>query len=337
MKSHVSCQPAGYHCLMETCSGERCFRLEDVLGSDYTQQRLDMANNEFATLVSLPANPGVPPRGAMLYLHGFVDYFFQDHVARHFAEQDWAWYAVDLRRYGRSLRPNQEPWYTDDLTEYYEELDLSIDRIRADGHERIVLMGHSTGGLIGSIWAHDRRKSHPIDGLILNSPWLDLQGSTFDRTVGTWLLRGVAKVRPLMNVPRKLSDIYPQSIHSCARGEWNFNPQWKPLTRQPVKAGFFAAVRKQHARLHRGLDVGVSVLMLRSDRSRLDLDSWHDDAHVTDIVLDVEHMERWLPKVGRDVTDIPLPGAKHDVMLSASPVRERAMAEIDTWLAEKLS
>lgn len=310
--------------------------MEDVLGSDYTQHTLDLAGGHMATLVSLPANPNVASRGAILYLHGFVDYFFQDHVARHFAAQGWHWYAVDLRRYGRSLKPKHEPWYTDDLTEYYEELDLAVNHIRSNGHHRVVFMGHSTGGLIGSIWAHDRRQSRPVDALVLNSPWLDLQEPWFARTIGTWLLRGVAKIRPLMNVPRKLSGIYPQSIHKSARGEWDFNPRWKPLTPQPVKAGFFAAVRRQHARLHRGLDVGIPVLMLRSERSRLDLDAWHGDAHITDVVLDVEQMKRWLPKLGDDVTDIPLAGAKHDVMLSSAPVRNRALAGIDSWLERKL-
>lgn len=311
--------------------------MQDVLGPDYTQQTLELADDQIATLVSLPANPGPSPRGAILYLHGFVDYFFQDHVARHFSAQGWAWFAVDLRRYGRSLRPGDEPWYTDDLTEYYEELDLAIEKIRAAGHDRIVLMGHSTGGLIASIWAHDRRDTHPINALILNSPWLDLQGSWFDRTIGTWLLRGISKVLPLMDVPRKLSGIYAQSIHNSARGEWDFDPAWKPLTAQPVKTGFFAAVRRQHARLHRGLNVGVPVLMLRSERSRLDLNTWHEDAHTSDIVLDVRHMKHWLPKLGADVTDVALPGAKHDVMLSAESVRNRALEEISAWLDSTFS
>lgn len=310
--------------------------MEDVLGPDYSQAKLDLADGHFATLVSLPANPDAPPRGAILYLHGFVDYFFQDHVARHFAEQGWAWYALDLRRYGRSLRPKQEPWYTDDLTEYYEELDLAIERVRADGHKHIVLMGHSTGGLISSIWAHERREAHPIDALVLNSPWLDLQEGWVARTIGTWLLRGAARIRPLANIPQGLSGTYPQSIHRSARGEWDFDPRWKPLTPQPVKMGFFAAVRRQHARLHKGLDVGVPVLMVRSDRSRLDINGWHDDAHTADIMLNVEQMRHWLPKLGKDVTDVPLSGAKHDVLLSAETVREKAMEEIDTWLAYKL-
>lgn len=311
--------------------------MEDVLGSDYMAQTLELADDHFATLVSLPANPDVSPRGAMLYLHGFVDYFFQDHVARHFAEKGWAWYAVDLRRCGRSLRPKQEPWYTDDLTEYYEELDLAIERIRASGHSRIVLMGHSTGGLISSIWAHDRREPHPIDALVLNSPWLDLQESWINRTLGTWVVRGFGRIRPMMNAPRDLSGIYPQSIHKDARGEWDFNPRWKPLTHQPVKMGFLAAVRREHARLHRGLDVGVPVLMLRSDKSTLGLRAWHDDASLSDLMLDVDQMKQWLPKLGSDVTDVPLPGAVHDVMLSAEPVRRQALAETDKWLAYKLS
>ncbi len=311
--------------------------MTDVLGSDYTQQRLDLNDGHFATLVSLSANPDVSPRGAILYLHGFVDYFFQDHVARHFAEQGWAWYAVDIRRYGRSIRPGQHRWYTDDLTEYYEELDLAVEQIRADGQGRIVLMGHSTGGLIGTIWANDRRASRPIDALVLNSPWFDLQGSVLDRTVGTWLAHGMAKIRPHSNVPRKLPDLYPRSIHVSARGEWDFDPRLKPLTPQPVKSGFLSTVRREQARLHEGLNVGVPVLMLRSDRSRLDLDRWHEDAHKTDVVLDVEHMRRWLPHIGSEVTDLPLPGAIHDVMLSALPVRERALSETDAWLKKALS
>lgn len=308
----------------------------DILGPDYAHETLHLQGGDFATLVSLPAPVDVAPKGAMLYLHGFVDYFFQDHVARHFAAQGWAWYAIDLRRYGRSLRPKQEPWYTDDLTDYYEEIDLAIERIRAVGHDRIVLMGHSTGGLTSAIWAHDRRESHPIDALILNSPWLDLQENWFNRTIGTCVLGIVSRFRPLMNVPQDLSGIYPQSIHKSARGEWDFDVRWKPLTPQPVKTGFFATVRKEQARLHRGMDVGVPVLMIRSGRS-LKLDSWHDDAHSADIVLDVEQMKQWLPQLGDDVTDVPLPGAVHDVMLSARPVRERAMDEIDAWLDRKLA
>lgn len=304
---------------------------------NYLIDTLQLENNHIATLVSLPANPDVAPRGAILYIHGFVDYFYQDHVAQYFTGQGWAWYALDLRRNGRSLRAGQEPWYTSDLTEYYEEIDGAVTRIRDAGFSTIVLMGHSTGGLISSIWANDRRHSRPISALVLNSPWFDLQSDWLDRNVFTWVVRGVGRIRPLMNVPRgDLSDIFPRSIHRSLDGEWDFNPRWKPLTPQPVKMGFLGSVRAQQARLHKGLDVGVPVLMLRSDKSLLHLTEWEEAVKHADTVLDVEHMKKWLPSIGKNVTDAPLTGALHDVMLSAQPIRDEALETVRQWLDDQV-
>ncbi|MCA9834963.1 MAG: alpha/beta hydrolase [Thermomicrobiales bacterium] len=299
---------------------------------DYTIETLHLAHNEVATLISLPAEQ---PRGAVLYVHGFVDYFFHDHVAQHFVAHGWSWHALDLRRNGRSLRDGDERFYSGDLQEYYEEIDAAIARIKSDGYERIVLMGHSTGGLVSVIWANDRRESHPIDALILNSPWLDLQEPWIMRTLGTWILRGIGAVKPLANLPQSLESVNTQSVHKDARGEWDFDTAWKPLTATPVKVGFIATVRREQARLHRGMDVGVPVLLLRSARSQLKMKAWDESARSADTVLNVKHMHQWLPKVGRDTTEIVLDSALHDVMLSAEPVRNRAMAEVDAWLDER--
>lgn len=309
--------------------------MHDHAAPDYHVETLNLNGGNVATLVSLPANANVPLRGAIVYLHGFVDYFFHDHVARYFTERGWAWYALDLRRNGRSLRDGDEPWYTGDLTEYYEEIDLAVQGIQGDGHSTIVMMAHSTGGLTASIWAHDYRDRLPISGLVLNSPWLDLQFSWLQRTVGTWLVRGIATVLPSLNYPGGFKGVYSQSMHNSAKGEWAFNTTWKPLKNLPVKMGFPATVRRQHARLHKGLDVPVPVLQVRSDKSRVDIVEWEEAAHSTDIVLDVEQMKRWLPVIGKDVTDVPIPGATHDVMLSKQPVRERALETVDSWLNER--
>lgn len=307
----------------------------DILGPDYRTETLNLTGGDVATVVSLPASPAVSPRGAILYIHGFMDYFFHDHVARYFTERGWTWYALDLRRNGRSLREGDEPWYTGQLTEYYEEIDLTIQRIQADGHATIVLMAHSTGGLTASIWAHDHRDELPISALVLNSPWLDLQKSWIERTVGTWLVRGLGAVRPSLDYPGGFKGVYSQSLHNSAKGEWAFDTAWKPLTSLPVKMGFPATVRRQHARLHKGLDVPVPVLQLRSDKSRVDIVQWEPEAHSTDIVLKVEQMKRWLPSIGKHVTDVPLTGAMHDVFLSKRPVRERALETVTSWLSER--
>jgi pimeloyl-ACP methyl ester carboxylesterase len=70
-----------------------------------------------ATLVRLPAREA--PRGAVLYVHGFADYFFQRHMAERFAAEGYAFYALDLRKHGRSLRAHQHPNFCKSVTEYF--------------------------------------------------------------------------------------------------------------------------------------------------------------------------------------------------------------------------
>jgi alpha-beta hydrolase superfamily lysophospholipase len=54
-----------------------------------------------ATLISSNRNLG--DRRSVLYLHGYNDYFFHTHVAEKFNENNFDFYALDLRKYGRSL------------------------------------------------------------------------------------------------------------------------------------------------------------------------------------------------------------------------------------------
>ena len=77
--------------------------------------------------------------------------------------------------------------------------------IRALGDDpdcRVVVAGHSTGGLITALWLDRLRQREPalhaaVDGLLLNSPWFDLQGDAVLRTLPvTLLVKAVAAVAP---------------------------------------------------------------------------------------------------------------------------------------------
>ena len=54
----------------------------------------DYDGRVIATLVRLPS--GNAPLGTVLYFHGFIDYFFQRHVAERFAAEGYAFHALDL-------------------------------------------------------------------------------------------------------------------------------------------------------------------------------------------------------------------------------------------------
>src|SRR5687767_7970686 len=80
-----------------------------------------------ATLVRLPAAEA--PAGAVLYLHGFSDYFFQRHMAERFAAEGYAFYALELRKHGRSLRPHQHPNFCKSVAEYYADITRALEVI----------------------------------------------------------------------------------------------------------------------------------------------------------------------------------------------------------------
>src|SRR5213078_4851384 len=129
--------------------------LELELGVDYDGPVV-------ATLVRLPVSNA--PRGAVLYVHGFSDYFFQRHMAERFALEGYAFHALDLRKYGRSLRPHQHPNFCKSIAEYYADIDAAMDVIGGD----LLLAGHSLGGLVSSLYARAGAKRAQVQGLWLN-------------------------------------------------------------------------------------------------------------------------------------------------------------------------
>ena len=303
----------------------------DLLGEPYFAETLELPPDEegevVATLVSRRA-PGGSGR-AVLHVHGFCDYFFQTSAADYWVERGYDFYALDLRKYGRSLRPHQTPNFAMDLAEYQPELDLAHQIVtERDGHEHVVLSGHSTGGLIGLLWLD--AGSAEVDGVVLNSPWLDLNGSFWLRTAATKAIDQVGARRPYQQIPRNVSGLYGRSLHSDHSGEWDFDVAWKPLESWPVYAGWLRAVRRGHAVVHRGLDLDVPVLVLSSDRS-VHPRAWVPEVDTSDIVLDVKLMAKWVHKLSRHVTMVRVPGAVHDVTLSAAPARERVFDEITRW------
>ncbi|GGF34019.1 hypothetical protein GCM10011519_04380 [Marmoricola endophyticus] len=303
----------------------------DVLGAPYESRTLpltpDSEGPAVATLVRRLV-PGGEARGAVLHVHGFADYFFQTGLAQWWVDRGWDFYAVDLRAYGRSWLPHQTPTYVADLRTYDEDLDAAVAVIGDD--RPLVLSGHSTGGLVVPLWWR-RRPALPVIGCVLNSPWLELRGPSWQRTVGTRLIDVVGRVDPRRVLEREVSGNYARSLHRDHDGEWDFDLTWKPLDSFPTRFGWLRAIRRAHAELHRGLDLAAPVLVLGSDRTGSDV-VMGPEVFETDVVLDVEQIRRWTPALGRHVTLAQVPGAMHDVYLSRAPGRDHVYAELDRWV-----
>ncbi|HYH34730.1 MAG TPA: alpha/beta hydrolase [Nocardioides sp.] len=304
----------------------------DVLGEPWTAETIHFPPDDegpvVATLVSRRAPS--PTNRAVLYVHGFADYFFQTEYAEWWLARGYDFYALDLRKYGRSLLPHQTPTYVADLGEYHADLDSAWHRVTVrDGHDHVVVTAHSTGGLVAPLWLDERRPPQ-LRGLALNSPWFDLQGSAVMRTLGTLALRHLGRHRPRREIRRRVDGFYARSLHHEHEGEWEFDLALKPVESFTVHAGWLRAIRDGHARLHAGLDVPCPALVLSSDATAFPREMV-EEVHTTDIVLDVEHIRHWSPALGRHVTYVAIPGARHDVVLSRPEARRRAYDELHRW------
>ena len=302
-----------------------------------------------ATLVRR-GEPDPSATHAVLLVHGFTDYFFNTEQADHFAARNFAVYALDLHKCGRSWREGQTPHFTTDLARYDTELeralDLMAEPVRSDVAAQaapmadVLIYGHSTGGLIVPLWLDRVRRrgeiaTRRITGLVLNSPWLDLQGPAILRTAPTRAaISAISRIRKKRVVRPSTEGGYGATLHKEHGGDFDYNLAWKPIGGFPVTFGWLHAIRRAQTNLHRGLDVGVPNLILRSDRSVREVTdpAKIDEIQRGDAVLDVKQIARWAGCIGNRSTIVPIVNAKHDVFLSVPESRRAAYRALDQWL-----
>jgi alpha-beta hydrolase superfamily lysophospholipase len=279
-----------------------------------------------ATLIR-KSGPRIGSRAA-LYLHGWNDYFFQTHLADYLTDLGYDFYAVELRRYGRSIRQGQLRGFIANLDDYSLELDAAADLIAAD-HDRLLLMGHSTGGLIAALWA--ARNSDRLEGMILNSPWLDMQGSAIVRAVGAPVIDALGSRAPTSIIRLPDLGFTARSLHISLGGEWDYDLTLKSRPGPPIRTGWLRAVLLGHQRVAAGLGIGVPILVLASARTEF-ARRWHEGLRVVDSVLDVEQTAARAVRLGPHVTVVRIPDGLHDLTLSAPHVREQALDEIGRFI-----
>lgn len=307
---------------------------EDILGANFLSATLDLGMDDEGSVVATVIKYE-PPRStrtarAILYIHGWSDYFFQEETAQFWHGQGVTFYAVDLRKYGRSLRDHQTPGYVDDLATYAGDIEASLDLIHEElgPNTSIMLMGHSTGGLTASLWAH--YNPGRISGLVLNSPWLELLGSSVFRTVSQPAIAQLARFQPKTPLPNIDPGFYARTVDAAFGGEWSTNSKWRPNPAFPVRAGWLSAITAGHAKVARGLEINVPILMLASSKTTIST-RWSEDMRASDSVLDVELLARRAVQLGTNVTVVRIKDGLHDLALSARPVRAQYYKRIRQW------
>ncbi|WP_062210257.1 serine aminopeptidase domain-containing protein [Demequina oxidasica] len=269
------------------------------------------------------------PRGIVVHVHGRNDYYFQTHVADAFAGHGLAFYAVDMRRAGRSLQPDELPHHFTRIAELGEDITAAIDAAVADaGDLPVIVHSHSTGALGAAIWASD--VSHPnLAGVILNSPLFGLRLKSW-KAIGIELTPVIGAVAPTL-IMDPAPTVYTQRLAAQDGGGWVFDGAWKKSTGEPATAGWLGATVSARRRVAKGLSIEVPVLVAHADSTGPDkFDNPRVDSQ--DTVVDVDPIRKSGPGLGANVTMLEVAGAMHDVSLSAPGPRQVYFDAVTQWL-----
>lgn len=226
------------------------------------------------------------------------------------------------------------------INEYFEDIDSAIHHIKAEGNETLLLLGHSTGGLVASLYLdqldrkNDDSQTPFITGLILNSPFLDMNMRWMTEKVGVPLVAGLGMVAPNYKLPIKDNGMYGRSIHHKYKGEWEYNLKWKQLS-PPIYASWLKAIYAGHRKVKHGLHITQPILVLYSTQSVYGK-TWQEDFRLGDAVLDVNDIEKLGKKLGKNVQTAAIQDGLHDLALSNREARKKYYKEIDKWIDKNI-
>ncbi len=285
----------------------------------YVDQGSDYSGPVRSTIIRRQATSA---RTGVLYIHGFNDYFFQANMGDFFVDHGLSFYAIDLRKYGRSLMAGQSRYQARDLSEYFPDIDSTLTVMRQQGIRDVLMIGHSTGGLIATYYIY---KSQPliVKGLILNSPFLDWNLSGLQEKVLVPMVDALASPLPSLNIPQGSSTAYSQSLLADQQGRWHYDTNKKLSISPPVEASWIRAIDRAQAEVQRGYVVKIPILLMHSDNT-VEGSAWTEAFNHGDCVLDVADISRYGRQLGPSVTEATVKGGLHDLVLS-EPKVERAV------------
>jgi alpha-beta hydrolase superfamily lysophospholipase len=136
----------------------------DILGNDFKYTTIEQPDDYSGKVIStiIKKEPIIKGDRAILYIHGYNDYFFQKEMADTFTAHGYNFYAIDLRKYGRSILKDQTKFEARSLDEYFQDIDSSLYILKEEGISNVILMGHSTGGLISSYYLSSKKDQEGI-------------------------------------------------------------------------------------------------------------------------------------------------------------------------------
>jgi alpha-beta hydrolase superfamily lysophospholipase len=310
----------------------------DILGNGFEQLTIHQPDDYEGkiTCTVIRKKTANASKKAVLYVHGFNDYFFQAELANWYNAHGYNFYAVDLRKYGRSILPNHKMNNVRDLKEYFADLDTALRIIQTEGSTTVLLNGHSTGGLICTYYAQEHPNSELFHSMFLNSPFFEFNESKFKRKFGVPFISKRALKKPDKLKKGGFTKWYGYSLHTSEHGQWDYNLTWKPHIAPSVNYGWIRAIHEAQLAVRTGKEITVPTIVIFSMKSVYPK-KWSDELYEGDAILNVEDIRRVSELLNcKSINTIQMDGLLHDVVLSPHEVKVDMYNRLGNWLKVQL-
>jgi len=254
-----------------------------------------------------PATNGVPPKALVIVLHGVAEHSGRyQHVIDHLANAGYAVFAPDHRGHGDS---SGKRVFVERFREYSDDVQALIAHAQTlVPGRKVVLLGHSMGGLIGIQHLIDYAGvaelavfSGPGVGIAVAVPkWKDLLGSV------------MSKIWPGLAIP---TGIGPELVSRDPAVVKAYESDPK-VTKKATARWYTEFLAAQARAFERAGSIRLPLLVLTAGQDKL---------------VSVPAQDKWFKAVASpDKTQIPYPALFHEVL--NEPEQAAVLTDVTRWL-----
>ncbi|MCB1142441.1 MAG: lysophospholipase [Leptospiraceae bacterium] len=252
------------------------------------------------------------PETAIVIQHGFGEHSGRyGHLLDAIQDQNVSVYGIDSRGHGRS---EGKRGHVDQFQHYVDDLAELIHIAKEDSKlDKIVLLGHSLGGVISLQYACEVNNQDHLRGLVVSSPGLKVK-MDFEKEVKKFAAEVLSSIMPAMTIDANL-DVNFLSHDKSEIEKYQKDPLVHGKISFQMGANLFHLNKAMKTKSHL---IKVPILMIHGEADGI--------ADVVGTTRFFEHVESKIKKL------VVYPGLYHELMNELPQDREKVLKDISDFI-----